>query len=125
MNFKRGSWRFFTFHSFTILPNTKITANGFMMTNGQWNFYEMKNFGQLNLGITQTFFDKKLSITLNARDILKTMVTEFEFNQGTIRSIGDRYTDNRRVGFNIRYNFGIPKKDEKRNIPGFEEQETQ
>lgn len=124
MNFKRGSWRFFTFHSFTLFPNTKLTANGFMMSNGQWNFYEMKNFGQLNLAISQTFLDKKLSVTLNARDILKTMVTEFEFNQGTISSIGDRYTDNRRIGFNIRYNFGIPKKNEKRNMPGFEEPDS-
>jgi hypothetical protein len=123
MDYSRGSWRFFTFHSFTVHPNTKITANGFMMTNGQWNFYEMKNFGQLNIAVSQTFFDKKLSVSLNVRDILRTMETEFEFNQGTISSIGDRYTDNRRIGFNIRYNFGIRKKEENRNIPGFEEPE--
>jgi len=123
MNYSRGSWRFFTFHSLTLLPNTKLTVNGFMMTRGQWNFYEMENFGQLNVGLTQTFLDKKLSITLNGRDILKTMVTSFDFNQGSIQSSGNRYTDNRRFGFNIRYNFGLKKKEENRNMPGFEEPE--
>jgi hypothetical protein len=51
------------------------------------------------------------------------MVTRFEFNQGGIVSSGDRYSDNRRIGINIRYNFGIRKKDPKQLLPSFEEPE--
>ena len=83
----------------------------------------MKDFGQLNLGLTQTFFNKKLTLTLNARDIFKTMDTEFVYNQGTIKSSGSRKSDTRWIGMNIRYNFGIKKKDEKKSVPAFEEPE--
>jgi iron complex outermembrane recepter protein len=108
--YSRGSWRFFTFHMLRLAPETRLTLNGFMMTNGQFNFYELKTFGQLNIGLNQTFLNKKLTVSLTARDVLRTMVNKFEVTQGGIRSYGDRYTDNQRVGVNIRYNFGIPQK---------------
>ena len=116
LTYERGSWRFFTFHALKIFPDTRLTVNGFLMQNGQFNFYEMKNFGQLNIGITQTLFDKKLTITLNARDILKTMQTEFSLNQGSINTYGSRYSDNQRFGIRIKYNFGISKKEEKKGV---------
>jgi iron complex outermembrane recepter protein len=115
LTFTNGSWRFFTFHSLRLFNQTRLTMNGFMMTNGQWNFYELKTFGQLNFGLSQTFLNKKLTVTLSARDVLRTMVTEFEFNQGGVYSYGDRYTDNMRFGINIRYNFGIKPKEENKN----------
>lgn len=121
LQYTHGSWRFFTFHSLTLFKETKLTVNGFLMTNGWWNFYEMQNFGQLNIGLTQTFLNKKLTVSLNARDILKTMGTEFSFNQSSINSIGNRYSDSQRIGINIRYNFGMKKKDEQHGMPGFEE----
>lgn len=121
--YNRDSWRFFTFHSLKLFKYTKLTLSGFYMINGNYNFYELNNFGQLNAGITQTLFNQKLSISLNFRDIFKTMITEFTFNQGSVNSYGDRYTDNRRIGIHIRYNFGISKKDDKKNMPGFDFEE--
>ena len=112
--YQRGSWRFFTFQSLTLFKETKIRVSGFMMVNGQFNFYELKNFGQLNCGITQTLFKKKLTVTLNARDILHTMVTDFQLNQGSIHSSGNRYTDNQRYGFNLSYNFGVKNKEKEK-----------
>ncbi len=123
LTFTNNSWRFFTFHSLNITENTKFTVSGFMMKNGVWNFYELEDFGQINAGLTQTFLNKKLTVTLNARDIFKTNVNRFEFNQGSIRNTGDRYTDNRRFGINIRYNFGIRKKEIRKGMPEFEEPE--
>lgn len=119
--YQRGSWRFFTFHSLNLLKNTRITMNGFMMVNGQRGFYELNDFGSLNFGITQTLMKKKLTITINARDVLRTMVTEFELNQGAINSSGNRYSDNKRFGINIRYNFGLGKKSERKGLDRFEE----
>jgi iron complex outermembrane recepter protein len=112
-SYKKGSWRFFTFHMLRLGPDTRLTMNGFMMNSGQMNFYELQRFGQLNLGLNQTFLNKKLTITLSARDVLRTMVTRFDLNQGGITTSGDRYTDNQRFGFNIRYNFGINNRKER------------
>lgn len=111
--YRRGSWRFFTFHSLTLFGNTRITMNGFLMHNGNYNFYELNTFGMLNFGVRQTLLNQKLTISLNARDVLGTMGTAFELNQGSISTSGDRYTDSRRFGINVRYNFGIRTKEEK------------
>lgn len=111
LSFTRGSWRFFTFHSLSLTKQTKLTMSGFMMLRGQQNFYELDTFGQLNFGLSQTFLDKKLNISLNARDVLRTMVTQFTLEQGNIITQGDRYSDNQRFGLNARYSFGIRKKE--------------
>lgn len=123
LSFSRGSWRFFTFHQLRLGRTTRVNLSGFMMTNGQQNFYELDTFGQLNIGVSQTFLNQRLSITLNARDVLRTMVTQFSLNQGTMQLQGDRYTDNRRIGINIRYNFGIGKRPERRNMMQFDMEE--
>jgi len=116
LNFKRGSWRLFTFHSLRLAKNTRLTMFGFMMTKGQFNFYELETFGMLNFGLNQSFLNNKLSITLNVRDVLRTMVTNFTLNQGTMNVVGDRYNDNRRFGINVRYRFGSPRRQERQNM---------
>lgn len=121
LQYKRGNWRFFTFHSLKLFKETRLTMSGFMMLNGNYGFLELHDFGALNFGLTQTFFKQKLRISLNARDVLKTMVTEFELLQGSMPSYGNRYTDNRRFGINIRYSFGLKKKEERKLIPDMEE----
>lgn len=121
LKYQRGSWRLFTFHSLNLFKQTKLTLSGFMMVKGQQGFYELKNFGSLNFGITQTFLNKKLTVSLNARDVLRTMITEFQLNQGAVHTSGDRYSDNRRIGINIRYNFGLGKRDSRKGLNGLEE----
>ncbi|PKP19428.1 MAG: TonB-dependent receptor, partial [Bacteroidetes bacterium HGW-Bacteroidetes-21] len=88
---------------------------------GQQNFYELDNFGQLNASIIHTFFHKKLTISLHARDILRTMETKFKLDQGGIETYGSRYSDNQRFGINIRYNYGVKAKEERKGMPGFEQ----
>ncbi len=121
--YSRGSWRFFTFHMLRLGKETRLTMSGFMMTSGQMNFYELKTFGQLNFGLNQTFFNKKLTLSLSARDVLRTMVNGFELNQGSITTSGQRYMDNQRFGINLRYTFGIPtKKEPDQNMFPFDQQ---
>jgi len=122
LKFSSGSWRFFTFHALKLFGETRLTMNGFFMYKGQYNFYELSNFGQLNFGLRQTLLDKKLTITLSARDVLHTMATRFSINQGSINTSGDRYSDNQRFGINIRYNFGVSKKEDRK---GFMPNETE
>lgn len=120
--YSRGGWRMFTFHYFNITKTTRLTMSGFLMHNGSYNFYELETFGQLNFGLNQSFLNRRLNITLSARDVFRTMVTHFEFNRGSMSTIGDRYTDNRRFGINIRYNFGIRDKEERKEMFDFEQE---
>jgi len=78
-----------------------------MMSRGQMNFIELDTFGTLNLGLGQTFLNQRLTVSLNARNILRTMVNDFQLNQGDVLITGYRYTDNQRFRINIRYTFGI------------------
>lgn len=122
LQYTRGSWRLFTFHQIKLFANTRLTFSGFMMLNGQMDFYELKNFGAINIGLRQSLLKNKLTISLNARDILRTMVVKYEVNQGSITASGDRYTDNRRFGINIRYTFGFGKKEDKKGLFNMDEQ---
>lgn len=123
LQFIRGSWRFFTFHSIKVAKNTKIHVSGFMMHRGLFNFYELNTFGSLNVGIRQQLLKDRLTISINMRDILRTMVTEFELTQGSQRTSGDRYTDSQRWGINVRYNFGLSAKEDKKMPGQFESEE--
>lgn len=118
LSYKRDSWRLFTFHSLKLFKQTKLNMSGFMMINGQRGFYELSNFGSLNFGISQTFMHQKLIITINARDVFHSMRTGFELNIGSTQTMGDRYTDNQRFGINVRFNFGLGKRE---NRNGFSE----
>jgi iron complex outermembrane receptor protein len=120
LSFIRGSWRFFTFHSLTLFKQTKLTMNGFLMLKGQQNFYELDTFGQLNFGINQTLLKKKLQINLSARDVLRSMVTNFSLQQGGITIQGNRYSDNQRYGINLRYNLGMKNKDDRQGLPNMD-----
>jgi iron complex outermembrane recepter protein len=120
LSFSRGSWRFFTFHSLNLTRTTRLTMVGFVMLNGQQNFYELETFGQLNFGLNQSFMNRRLNVSLSARDVLRTMVTPFSLNQGSVRMQGDRYSDNQRFGINIRYTFGIRRQKQRQQMFRFD-----
>ena len=120
LHFKRGSWQFFTFHSLRLSQNTRIILNGFYMLNGQLNFFETGNFGQLNISINQSFLNNRLQVSLSGRDILRTMQQNIAFNQGPLSITGDRYSDNQRIGLTLRYQFGARKQEEKQNLLQFD-----
>jgi len=41
---------------------------------------------------------------------------DFSIQQGSVNAAGTRLADTRRWGINLRYNFGIRKKDENNNM---------
>jgi hypothetical protein len=83
-----------------------------MFLKGQIQFYELSTFGQLNMHLSQQFLNKKLTVSLSAQDIFYTNRNEFVLTQGTINATGERVSDSKRFGLNLRYNFGIRKKEE-------------
>jgi outer membrane receptor protein involved in Fe transport len=110
--FKRGSWSFFSYQTLKLGKLSMASINGFVRFNGQQQFYELGTFGSLNASINRQFFNKKMIVTLNVTDLFFTNNNTFSIKQGTINASGFKQADTRRVGINIRYNFGFRKKDE-------------
>jgi len=112
LQFKRGSWSLFTYQTFKITPLTVFSLNGFVRFNGMQQFYELSNFGTLRMSLSQQFFNKKLTATISAEDLFYTNQYHFQLNQGSVAATGFRKSDTRRFGLNLRYNFGLRKKEE-------------
>ena len=110
--FKKGTWTIFTYQTFKLTPLTQLTLNGFARFKGQQQLYELSSFGALNFSINQQFLKKKLVVTASLTDVFATNRNEFTINQGNVTAEGFRQGDTRRFGLNIRYNFGIRKKEE-------------
>jgi len=123
LSYKKGSWTFFTYHQFKLDKRSQITLNGFVRFNGQQQFYELSTFGALNTSINRQFMRQKLTVTLSMNDIFYTNQNDFTINQGSVNAYGNRRSDTRRVGINIRYNFGIRKKEEGNDMFNVETQD--
>jgi hypothetical protein len=111
-SYKKGTWTFFTYHLLKLDKRSQLSLNGYIRLKGQQGFYELSNFGALNASINRQFMKQKLTVTLSGNDILKTNKNEFVINQGSIQASGVRQGDTRRFGLNLRYNFGVRKKEE-------------
>jgi hypothetical protein len=114
--FDRGSWFIFSYQQLKLTPTTQLSAYGFVRFKGQQQFYELGTFGQLNFNVTQQLMKRKLTLTLSMNDIFFTNNNNFTIRQGTIDAFGDRVSDTRRFGFNLRYNFGFRKKEERKEF---------
>jgi iron complex outermembrane recepter protein len=114
--FKKGTWTFFTYHLLKLGKLSQFTLNGFIRLKGQQQFYELTSFGALNSSINRQFFKQKLTVTLSVNDIFRTLRNDFTLNQGSVDASGFRRGDTRRFGINLRYNFGIRKREESSNI---------
>jgi iron complex outermembrane recepter protein len=116
LSFKKGTWTFFTYQTFRVDKRSVITLNGFVRLKGQQQLYELGSFGMLNTSINRKFLKEKLVVTVSMNDIFFTNKIDFALKQGSVNASGLRYNDSRRVGINLRYNFGIKKKEENNNI---------
>lgn len=121
LTFRRGSWSLFTYHQLKLDSRSTLSLNGFMRINGQLQFYELSNFGALSLNVNRQFFDRKLTVTLSLNDAFFTNRNEFNIDQGNIIAFGMRQSDSRRVGLNLRYNFGLKKREDKKGMFDVEE----
>jgi hypothetical protein len=51
-------------------------------------------------------------VSLSVTDVFYTNKNTFTLSQGNIEAFGSRRADTRRFGLNVRYNFGLKKRDE-------------
>jgi hypothetical protein len=123
LSFKKGTWTFFTYQTFKIDKRSVLTLNGFARLRGQQQLYELEAFGSLNSSVNRKFFKDKLVATISVNDIFRTNKNEFTIRQGSVNASGLRQADTRRFGINLRYNFGIRKREENNNMFNVEGQE--
>lgn len=115
-SFKKGTWTFFTYQTFKIDKRSVITLNGFVRLKGQQQFYELTTFGALNMSVNRKFLKDNFVVTISMSDMFATNQNDFTYKQGSINASGYRQSDTRRVGLNLRYNFGIRKKEETKSM---------
>jgi len=116
LSFEKDSWTFFTYHQLKLDKRSQFTLSGFVRIRGLQQFYELSNFGALNTSINRQFMKQKLVITFSLNDIFYTNQNDFTINQGSVDASGNRRADTRRFGMNVRYNFGIKKKEENNDM---------
>jgi iron complex outermembrane recepter protein len=112
LDFKGENWLFFTYHQLRLGKNSTFTMNGFWRLAGPLQFYELSEMGSLSMSLNRKFFKQKLTIAINATDIFYTNNNTFTVRQGSVNASGSRATDSRRFGLNLRYEFGLRKKEE-------------
>ncbi len=116
LHFKRSSWVFFMYQQLKLAPTLTTSLYGFMRTGGVQNFYELDQFGALNLSFNKSVLKKKANLILSFNDLLLTNKTTFHLQQGNVNANGNRLGDTRRVGITLRYNFGLKPKEEKKPL---------
>ena len=116
LTFSRGSWRLFTYQQLKLDGRSTLTVNAFCLINGQQQFYELGTFGNVNISLNRQFMSRKLTATLVISDPFYTNRTAFTLNQGNILANGTRQSDTRRVGLNVRYNFGLKRREERQSM---------
>lgn len=121
LTFNRGSWTLLTYHQLDLDSRSTLQINGFWSIRGQRQFYELGNFGTVDMSINRKFLNSKLMVTISLSDMLYTNRNTFVLNQGNIRAEGSRRGDTRRIGFSLRYNLGFKKqRDESPNPFNFD-----
>ena len=116
LEFDKGSWTFFTYHTLKLGRLSQASLNGFVRFKGQQQLYELSTFGSLNASINRKFLKEKLIVTLSIHDMFATNKNEFTISQGSVDAYGTRQSDTRRVGINLRYNFGVRKREENNDV---------
>jgi hypothetical protein len=99
-----------------LTKTTQLSFQGFVRFKGQLQFYELSTFGAMNSNLSQQLLKRKLTLTLSVNDILYTNRNNFLLSQGTVKANGERFGDTRRFGLNLRYNFGIRKKEKEEGM---------
>lgn len=112
LNFTGDTWLFFTYQQLRLDKRSTFTINGFWRLAGPLQFYELSQMGSLTASLNRKFLKDKLTVALNVTDIFYTNNNRFTVQQGSVDARGSRASDSRRFGINVRYNFGIHRREE-------------
>ncbi len=111
--FKKSSFTFFMNHNYKATPTLNLSMNGFMRVNAVSNFFILKPFGGLNITANKSLLHKKMNLIISVNDLFYTIKNRFTVNVPNFTASGYRYTDSRRVGLTLKYNFGGKPREER------------
>ena len=112
--YHRASWNVFMFQNYKPTPTFTATLNGWMRINGVANFFEIKTFGTLNATVNKSILKKKFNVILSVNDMLRTNIQNFTIDVPMFAANGQQFSDTRKIGIALKYNFGLKPKPEKK-----------
>ncbi|MFN8713734.1 MAG: outer membrane beta-barrel protein [Bacteroidota bacterium] len=102
-------WNFYQQHTFSLPNEWRIQVSGFYQTGLLYGMFEVQSQGYLDIGVSKSFFNKKLNASLNASDILYTSNTRVRVNYQNQNVFLINKQESRRVMLRLSYNFGNAK----------------
>jgi iron complex outermembrane recepter protein len=102
-------WNFYQQHTFSLPKEWKIQVSGFYQTGLLYGMFDVGSQGYLDIGISKSFFNKKLNTSLNASDILYTSNNRVRVNYQNQNVFLINKQESRRVMLRLSYNFGNAK----------------
>jgi outer membrane receptor protein involved in Fe transport len=115
--FDRARWNymFYSQVSYKPTPTLSVEVTGFYMTRFLNEFLTLAPFGNMNIGIQKTFWEKKGRISLNFNDIFYSNRTNGSLEYQDINVGLQQKADTRSVRLTFSYSFGNQKLKAARN----------
>lgn len=102
-------WNFYQQHTISLPNEWKVQVSGFLQTGLLYGMFEVGRQGYLDIGVSKSFFNKKLNASLNASDILYTSYNRVRVNYQNQNVFLINKQESRRVMLRVSYNFGNAK----------------
>lgn len=93
----------------------KLELNATLRGPMAYGVYNIDEQWWLDLGLQKSFMDDKLSVSLNATDVFKTMDMHVNAEYSGNQFVLDQYFGNRAVSLNLRYSFSKGTKAERKS----------
>lgn len=111
----KWNWMLYSQITYRPLPTLSFEVNGFYMTRFLNEFLILEPFGNINLGVQKTIWNKKGRISLNFSDMLYTNRTKGRLQYQEIDVALLEKNDSRSVRLTFNYSFGNQKLKAARN----------
>jgi iron complex outermembrane recepter protein len=102
-------WMFNMQHSISLPKDFKLQVSGFYQTGLLYGMFNVKSQGSLDVGISKSFLENKLSVNLGFKDLLYTSNTRVSVNFQNQNVYLINKNETRRVFMRVNYSFGNAK----------------
>ena len=97
-------------HTLNLPKGFKMEVTGMYLSPFLEGQARIKGVGWVDAGLTKSFKDDKISLTVNATDVLRTQVFRVNVNFDQIDTRIQQYNNNQAVRFTLRYRFNYGEK---------------
>lgn len=102
-------------HQINLPADIKLELNAMFRGPMAYGIYNIGEQWRLDLGLQKSFMDDKLSVSLNATDVFKTMDMHVNAQYNGNQFVLDQYFGDQAVSINLRYNFSRGAKAERKS----------